>query len=138
MLRLRGIGHNSAWLFVRELFGWREPQNRRQVGAWCGLVPTPYASGDSEREQGISKAGIERVRSLAVEIAWLWLEYQPTSALSRWYGERFGSGNARMRRVGIVALARKLMVALWKYLKQEELPPGAVLKEAGAEVKRRR
>jgi len=138
LLALRGIGINSAWLFVREVFGWRQVRNRRELGALCGLVPTPYASGQSEYEQGISKAGNRRMRPMAVEIAWLWLEYQPRSELSQWYQRRFGTGNSRMRRVGIVALARKLLVALWKYLERGEVPAGAELREWQTKVRPRR
>lgn len=111
-----------------EFFAWRQFRNRRQVGALAGLTPTPYASGSSNREQGISKAGNRSVRGLAIEIAWIWLRYQPDSELSRWYQERFGHGNSRLRRVGIVALARKLLIALWRYLETGMIPTGAVLK----------
>jgi transposase len=127
LLWLRGIGPNSAWLFAMELFGWRDIQNRRQLGALTGLTPTPYSSGGSQREQGISKAGNRRIRAMAVEIAWLWLRYQPKSELSQWYRQRFGTGAKRLRRIGIVAMTRKLVVQLWRYLKTGELPPGAEL-----------
>lgn len=130
LLRLRGIGPTSAWLFVKEFFGWRQFRNRREVGALAGLTPTPHQSGDSNREQGIDKAGNRHIRAIAIEIAWAWLRFQPDSALSRWYQERFGHGNSRMRRIGIVALARKLLIALWRYLETGEVPPGAVLKSA--------
>jgi transposase len=125
LLGLRGIGINSAWLFVMEVFGWRQIENRRQLGALAGLTPTPYDSGQSAREQGISKAGNRRLRTLAIEIAWCWLHYQPSSHLSQWYRERYGSGNSRMRKIGIVALARKLLVRLWLYLERDEWPEGA-------------
>jgi transposase len=92
-----------------------------------GLTPTPYSSGDSEQEQGISKAGNDRVRWLMVELAWSWLRYQPQSGLSRWYRQRFALGNAQMRKVGIVAVARKLLIALWKYVDHGEVPEGAAL-----------
>lgn len=124
---LRGIGVGSAWLFVMELFGWRELRNRRQVGALAGLTPTPYASGDLNREQGISKAGNKLVRRRIVELAWCWLRYQPQSALSRWFAKRFAASGKRMRRVGIIALARKLLVALWRYADQGVVPEGAVV-----------
>jgi transposase len=125
LLDLKAIGPMSATLFVREFFGWREIKNRRELASLAGLTPTPYASGDSQREQGISKAGNRRLRWMAVEIAWGWLRWQPNSALSLWYQRRFGSGNARARKVGIVALARKLLIALWRYLDRGELPEGA-------------
>jgi len=128
LLQLRGIGENSAWLFVMEFFGWRAFRNRREVGALAGLAPTPYQSGDEWRELGISKAGNRPIRGMAIEIAWSWLRYQPDSKLSRWYRDRFGHGSKRIRKIGIVALARKLLVALWRYLEYGEIPAGAQLK----------
>jgi len=130
LLLLRGIGPTSAWLFVQEFFAWRQFRNRREVGALAGLTPTPYQSGDSYREQGIDKAGNRHIRAIVIEIAWAWLRLQPNSALSQWYQQRFGHGNSRMRRIGIVALARKLLIALWRYLKTGVVPEGAVLKSA--------
>ena len=131
LMGLRAIGPNCAWLLVMEFFAWREFRNRRQLGACAGLTGTPYDSGASKRDQGISKAGNRRVRTMMIEIAWLWLRYQPNSKLSRWFRERFAGGGARMRRVGIVALARGLLVALWRYLEDGMLPEGAELKAAG-------
>ena len=131
LMGLRAIGPNCAWLLVMEFFAWRGFRNRRQLGACAGLTGTPYDSGGSKRDQGISKAGNRRVRTMMVEIAWLWLRYQPSSKLSRWFRERFAGGGARMRRVGIVALARRLLVALWRYLEDGVLPEGAELKAAG-------
>lgn len=128
LMKLGALGPNSAWLFVMEFFGWRDFRNRRQVGGLAGLTPTPYQSGGEAREQGISKAGNRRVRAMAIEIAWCWLRYQPDSELARWYYEAFGHGGKRMRKVGIVALARKLLVALWRYLETGEVPAGAQLK----------
>jgi transposase len=128
LLRLGGIGENSAWLYVMEFFGWRALRNRRQVGSLAGLTPTPHQSGDQAREQGISKAGNRAVRAMAIEIAWGWLRFQPESELSRWYQHRFGQGSKRVRKIGIVALARKLLIALWRYLEFGELPAGAQLK----------
>jgi transposase len=125
---LRGIGINSAWLYVMEFFGWREFRNRREVGALAGLVPTPHQSGDEAWERGISKAGNRYIRSMAIQIAWAWLRWQPQSKLSRWYEERFGNGSPRLRRIGIVALARKLLVDLWRYLQHGVIPEGAELK----------
>jgi len=125
LLQVRGIGANSAWLYVMEFFGWRRIRNRRQLAALAGLTPTPWQSGDSDHEQGISKAGNRRLRTMAVEIAWCWLHYQPGSALSQWYQKRFAQGNSRQRRIGIVALARKLLVGLWRFLETGELPAGA-------------
>jgi transposase len=134
LLQLRGIGVNSAWLYVMEFFGWRRIRNRKQLGALAGLTPTPSTSGDSAHEQGISKAGNRRMRSMAVEIAWSWLHYQPQSALSQWFQKRFGSGNSRQRRIGVVALARKLLVALWRYLETGEVPAGAEVAAAKAKL----
>lgn len=125
LLDLKGVGPVGAWMLVREIFGWRQIKNRRQLASLVGLTPTPYQSGTSHREQGISKAGNRRVRWILVELAWMWLQHQPGSVLSRWYQERFGSGHGRSRKVGIVALARKLLVAFWKYLEFGELPAGA-------------
>jgi transposase len=128
LLALKGIGWVSSWVLVMEFFSWRDFRNRQQLAACAGLTPTPYSSGDDQRDQGISKAGNRRIRALMVELSWLWLRYQPDSALSRWYRERFAHGGKRMRRIGIVALARKLLIALWRYVEQGEIPDGAVLK----------
>ncbi len=130
LVTLKGIGLTSAWLFVREFFGWRQFRNRREVGALAGLVPMPFQSGSTAHEQGISKAGNARLRTMAIEIAWSWLRYQPTSQLSLWYLERYGPGSRRSRRVGIVALARRLLVSLWRFLETGVVPEGAVLKPA--------
>ena len=128
LLALRGIGEVSAWLYTLEFFAWRQFRNRRQVGALAGLANTRQLSGRVTRDLGISKAGNVHVRSLAIELAWSWLRYQPDSALSHWYRERFATGGGRVRRIGIVALARKLLVALWRYLETGGLPTGARLK----------
>ena len=129
LLGLKGIGIRSSWLYVHEFFGWRKFRNRRQVGALAGLTPTPYASGQTDHDQGISKAGNKRMRWMAVEIAWCWLHFQPESELSRWFYARFGQGSSRQRRIGIVALARKLLVQLWKYLQTGVPPAGATLSD---------
>jgi transposase len=128
LLQLKGIGVNSAWLYVMEFFAWRGFHNRREVGALAGLTPTPYQSGESSKESGISKAGNRPVRGMAIEIAWAWLRFQPESALSLWYNRRFAEGSSRVRRIGIVALARKLLIELWKYLETGAVPEGAYLK----------
>ena len=128
LIALRAVGVQTAWVLVRELFGWREVRNRRQVGALLGLTPTPYDSGQSTHEQGISKAGNHRARAAMVELSWSWIRLQPDSALTRWFRDRFGGSNKRNRRVGVVALARRLAVALWRYLDQGVIPEGAVLK----------
>jgi transposase len=129
LMGLKAIGVRTAWVLVAELFAWRGIRNGKQLGALVGLTPTPYTSGQSEHEQGISKAGNRHVRGLIVEVAWMWLRLQPGSKLSRWYQERFGAGNKRARKIGIVALARKLLLALWRYLEHGELPEGAAEKD---------
>jgi transposase len=129
LIGLKGIGLTSAWLFVREFFGWRNFRNRREVASLAGLVPMPCQSGESvNREQGISKAGNGRLRRMVIEIAWVWLRFQPQSRISLWFQERYGPGSRRSRRVGIVAVARKLLVELWRYLQTGDLPEGAILK----------
>jgi transposase len=130
LARLSGIGVGSAWLLVKELFGWRRFHNRREVAGCLGLAPTPYSSGESQVEQGISKAGNKRARWLMIELAWSWLRYQPASQLTRWFNERFAPGGKRMRRIGIVALARRLAIALWRYLEYGEIPDQASLKRS--------
>jgi transposase len=126
---LKAVGVRSAWILVTELFTWRAIKSGKELGALVGLTPTPYNSGQGEREQGISKAGNKHVRGLIVELAWLWLRWQPGSALSQWYQRRFGSGNKWVRKIGIVALARKLLIALWHYLDDGEVPEGAQEKD---------
>jgi len=128
LMQLKGIGINGAWLLVMEFFGWRALKNRREVGGLAGLTPTPYQSGERAREQGITKSGNRRVRWMIMELAWGWLRFQPDSALSAWFRERFGDGGQRLRRIGIVAVARKLLIALWRFLKTGALPEGAELK----------
>jgi transposase len=127
LLGLRGIGPGTASPYVTEFFGWRQFRNRREVASLAGLTPTPYASGDDDREQGISKAGNGRIRALAIESAWNWLRFQGESELSQWYKRRFASGNKRQRKIGIVALARKLLTQLWQYLETGVPPRGAIM-----------
>jgi len=127
LTRLRGIGPNGALTLSTELFAWRRFTNGRQIGACVGLTPTPYRSDQHVHEQGISRSGNRRVRALSVELAWKWLLWQPRSALSRWFHERFGQ-HRRARRIGIVALARKLLIALWRYLMTNAIPEGAVVR----------
>jgi transposase len=128
LMSLVGIGENSSWKFVMEFFGWRKFHNKKEIGALSGLAPTPYASGGNDREQGISKAGNKRIRSLAVEMSWVWLRFQPQSKLSQWYNERFARGGSRTRRIGIVAMARRLLIDLWRYLEYGLIPEGARLR----------
>jgi len=131
LMKLRGVGEVGAMRLVLELF-WRSFGNRRQVGSCVGLVPQPYDSGESRVDQGISKQGNRRVRSLLIEMSWLWLRYQPGSAISKWFAYRTqGSGtNKRGKRIAIVAVARRLVIALWRYLETGVVPDGAVMKTA--------
>ena len=130
LMMLRGIGINSSWKFVMEFFGWREFKNERQIGSLSGLTPTPYDSGGCLREQGIDKAGNKRIRTLSFEMAWVWLRFQPQSKLSRWYDGKFANGGKRMRKIGIVAMARRLLIDLWRYLEYGKVPEGAYLRLA--------
>lgn len=125
---LRAIGVTGAWVLATEIFGWRQIKNRRQLGALVGLVPAPYQSGETQSDQGITRAGNTHVRRVMVQLAWVWLQYQPQSALAQWYQRRFGGSGKRLRRIGIVALARKLLIALWRYLETGVVPEGAQLK----------
>jgi transposase len=109
-------------------FAWRALQTSKQVGALAGLTPTPYQSGQASRELGITKAGNGDMRTMAIEMAWGWGRLQPQSTLTQWYQARFGQGSARLRKIGIVALARKLLIVLWRFLEPGVLPAGAVLK----------
>jgi transposase len=127
LIDLRGIGWIGGQGLVNEAF-YRDFVNRREVGSYFGLAGTPYNSGDSSREQGISKAGNWRARKLAIELAWLWLKHQPQSELSQWFRKRVGDQKGRIRRITIVAMARKLMIALWRYLTLGVVPNGAVLR----------
>ena len=129
LARLKAIGPQiAAVLYLEGLY--RNFGNRREVAAYAGLVPTPWRSGKIDREQGISKAGNRRLRTIMIELAWLWVRHQPDSALSRWFRARVGTERGRIRRIAIVALARKLLIALWRYVTHGEVPEGAVLKVA--------
>lgn len=125
---LKAMGPKTSRVLSAEVFAWRTFNNSKEVGGMSGLTPTPSQSGDEHREQGISKAGNRRVRWVMIEFAWLWLRWQPDSHLSRWYRQRFAQGSRRTRRIGIVALARKLLIALWRWVEFGELPTGAILK----------
>ena len=131
LMRVRGVGEVSAWTLVGELFGWRRFHNRREVGAVAGLVGTPYDSGDSVREQGISKAGNQRVRRVMIELAWGWLRWQPDSALAQWFTNRCsgggGTGPKRLRRQSIVGVARRLLIDLWHLVEHGVIPKGVEL-----------
>jgi transposase len=125
--RLKGVGPAFAGVLTNEVF-YKDFRNRREVAAYCGLAPSPWRSGGIAREQGISKAGNPRARETAVELAWLWLRHQPASALSQWFRERTRQAQGRIKRITIVALARKLIVALWRYLTTGLIPDLAVVK----------
>jgi transposase len=127
LLRLRGIGPEFATVLPLECLN-RDFDNRRQLGAFAGIAPTPWCSGSVEREQGISKAGNRRLRTILIEAAWSWQRHQPDSALTQWFRKRIKGQSARVKRIAIVALARKLLVALWRYVKHGVVPQGAVLK----------
>jgi transposase len=127
LAHVRGIAARSATILAEELFR-RDLRNRREVGALTGLVSAPYRSGTIVRDQGIAPSGLPAVRRVAVEIAWAWLRYQPASALAQWYHRRFGGGGAVTRRIGIVALARRVIIALWRYVEHGIVPEGALLK----------
>ena len=129
LVQLKGIAVTSASILLDEGLLWRQFENRRQIGGLLGFAPTPHASGETTREQGISRAGNDRLQSVMVQLAWSWVHWQKTSALTQWYQARFGIG-ARARKVGIVAVARKLLVALWRWATQGILPTGALLKTA--------
>ena len=126
LLRLNGIGAASAPILAREVY-YRQFANRRQVASYIGLAPSPYDSGESRRSQGISKAGNSLVRAVMIQTAWMWLKHQPNSALSQWFHQRTEGQSKRMRCVMIVALARKLAIALWRYLEHGLIPQGATL-----------
>ena len=125
--QLCGVGPQIAGVLHSEVF-YRHFGNRRELTAYCGLDPTPFASGSRRHEQGISKAGNRRARHAAVELAWLWLHWQPDTALARWFRTRVGAATGRLKRIMIVALARKLPIALWRFLERGVVPDGATLK----------
>jgi transposase len=129
LVTLKGVATTSASVLVDEGLVWRGFQNRRQLGGLLGFAPAKYDSGESSRDQGISGSGNQRLQAVMVPLAWNWVRWQPTSALTRWFLERFGTGK-RARKVGIVALARKLLIALWRHATQHVTPAGAVLKTA--------
>jgi len=129
LLDIKGIGTEfAAILWSEGLF--RQFDNRRQVAAYAGLTPTPWQSGSVDREQGVSKAGNPRLRTALIQMSWLWLRHQPASALARWFNERIHRNDGRMKKSTIVALARKLLVALWKYVTAGVVIEGAIMKSA--------
>jgi transposase len=129
LVQLKGVATTSASVLLEEGLLWRQFQNRRQIGGLLGFAPTPYDSGESQREQGISRAGNARLQAISIQLAWNWVRWQPQSALTQWYQAHFGKGK-RARRIGIVALARKLVIALWRYVTLGVVPEGAILKGA--------
>jgi transposase len=129
LVRLKGVATTGASVLLDEGLVWRAFRNRRQIGGLLGFAPTPYDSGESVREQGISRAGNNRLQSISIQLAWNWVHWQPLSALTQWYREHFGTGK-RTRRIGIVAVARKLVIALWRYVTTGVVPAGAILKVA--------
>ena len=129
LVTLAGVGEIGATVLVTEVFH-RSFKNRRHLASYLGLTPSPYASGESSREQGISKAGNKPARTLLVELAWCWLRYQPGSGLAEWYRRTYGEHSSRVRKVGIVALARKLAIALWRFVEHGVVPAGAVMSPA--------
>ena len=128
LLTMRAIGPIGASVLATEIFGWRRIRNGRELGALVGLVPAPYQSGETDYDQGITRAGNAHVRRVIVQLAWGWIRHQPDSALTHWYQQRFGAGGKRVRKIGIVALARRLLIALWRYLETGVVPDGAHLK----------
>jgi transposase len=129
LVQLKGVATTSASVLLDEGLVWRAFRNRRQIGGLLGFAPTPYDSGESTREQGISRAGNNRLQTISIQLAWNWVRWQPASALTQWYRARFGTG-ARARRIGIVAVARKLVIALWRYVTTGVVPEGAIVKVA--------
>jgi transposase len=130
LVQLKGIATTSASVLVDEGLVWREFQNRRQIGGVLGFAPTPYDSGETHRDQGISRAGNARLQAISMELAWNWVRWQPSSPLAQWYRARFARGSKRIRRIGIVAVARRLLIALWRYVTTGVVPAGAIVKRA--------
>jgi transposase len=129
LVQLKGVATTSASILLDEGLVWRAFRNRRQIGGLLGFAPTPYDSGESQREQGISRAGNARLQAVSIQLAWNWVRWQPQSTLTQWYQRNFGTGK-RARRIGIVAVARKLVIALWRYVTQGVVPTGAIVKVA--------
>jgi len=129
LVQLKGVATTSASTMLDEGLLWRAFRNRRQIGGLLGFTPTPYDSGEVQREQGISRAGNARLQAVSIQLAWNWVRWQPQSALTPWYQARFGHGK-RARRIGIIAVARKLVIALWRYVTTGVMPTGAIVKVA--------
>jgi transposase len=131
LLCIRGIGANFAAVLVREVF-YRVFANRRQLASYVGITPMPYQSGRMDRGRSISRTGNPRARTTLIQLAWLWLRYQPGSALATWFRERVGTLRGRTRRIAIVAMARKLLIALWRYVEAGVMPDGVIIREQTA------
>ena len=129
LIRLKSVGVHFSAVLAGEVY-YRRFRNRRDVGQYIGLAPSPFQSGDVARDQGIAKAGNGRARKAMIELAWMWRRHQPDSALTQWFDARVGDQKGRVKRIAIVAMARKLAVALWRYLETGVIPEGAVLKRA--------
>jgi transposase len=129
LVQLKGVAATGASVLLNEGLVWRAFRNRREIGGLLGFTPTPHQSGEVDREQGISRAGNARLQAIAIQLAWGWVRWQPASPLTQWFLARFGTGK-RARRIGIVALARKLVIALWRYVTDGIVPAGALLKAA--------
>ncbi len=130
LVQLKGVATTGASVLIDEGLVWRAFRNRREIGGLLGFAPTPYQSGDVAHEQGISRAGNDRLQAISIQLAWNWVRWQPTSALTQWYRERFAGGGKRARRIGIVAVARKLVIALWRYATTGVVPSGAIVNVA--------
>ena len=130
LVRVKGVATTSASVLLDEGLVWRGFRNRREIGGVLGFAPTPYQSGERRHEQGISRAGNHRLQAMSVQLAWQWVRWQPDSPITHWYRARFASGSGRLRRIGIVAVARRLLIALWRYATTGVVPTGAILKVA--------
>lgn len=130
LVQVKGVATTGASVLIDEGLVWRGFRNRREIGGLLGFAPTPYESGDVSREQGISRAGNARLQAISIQLAWNWVRWQPLSPLTEWYRARFANGGKRVRRIGIVAVARRLVIALWRYAMTGVVPPGAILKAA--------
>jgi transposase len=129
LVQMKGVNTTSASVLLDEGLVWRAFRNRREIGGLLGFAPAKYNSGESERDQGISRAGNAHLQAISIQLAWNWVRWQPLSALTVWYHQHFGT-RKRARRIGIVALARKLLIALWRYATMGVVPVGAILKRA--------
>jgi transposase len=130
LVRVKGVATTSACVLLDEGLVWRAFRNRREIGGLLGFAPTPYQSGERLREQGISRAGNARLQAISVQLAWQWIRWQPESPITRWYQQRYGGGGSRLRKIGIVAVARRLVIALWRYVTTGRIPEGVILKVA--------